>query len=167
MLAETICTQKISRGRHPGPRGDLSFSAPKLVTPEGHALRARRCVLAIDAVAKMRRKRAAYAPIRAHYHGMITIFWGSTRRARPRRVPGNSARRARAAADAGIASWSSWRARTRSKAGFAARRAVMFQRPAHRNSVVRDEGTSSRHRGDPADPADTAADIPRAHHGVN
>ena len=57
--------------------------------------------LAINAVAKMRRKRAAYAPIRAHYHGMITIFWGSTRRARPRRVPGNSARRARAAADAG------------------------------------------------------------------
>ena len=146
---------------------DLSFSAPKLVTPEGHALRARRCVLAIDSVAKMRRKRAAYAPIRAHYHGMITIFWGSTRRARPHRVPGNSARRARAAADAGIASWSSWRARTRSKAGFAARRAVMFQRPAHRNSVVRDEGTSSRHRGDPADPADTAAAIPRAHHGVN
>ena len=157
---------------------DLSFSAPKLVTPEGHALpchrqwvgenrRTRRCVLAIDAVAKMRRKRAAYAPIRAHYHGMITILWGSTRRARPRRVPGNSARRARAAADAGIASWSSWRARTRSKAGFAARRAVMFQRPAHRNSVVRDEGTSSRHRGDPADPADTAAAIPRAHHGVN
>jgi hypothetical protein len=94
---------------------DLSFSAPKLVTPEGHALpshrqrvgenrRARRCVLAIDAVAKMRRKRAAYAPIRAHYHGMITVFWGSTRRARPRRAPGNSARRARAAADAGIAS---------------------------------------------------------------
>ena len=36
-----------------------------------------------------------------------------------------------------------------------------------RNSVVRDEGTSSRHRGDPADPADTAAAIPRAHHGVN
>ena len=91
---------------------DLSFSAPKLVTPEGDALpshrqrvgenrRARRCVLAIDAVAKMRRKRAAYAPIRAHYHGMITIFWGSTRRARPRGVPGNSARQARAAADAG------------------------------------------------------------------
>ena len=123
--------------------------------------------LAINAVAKMRRKRAAYAPIRAHYHGMITIFWGSTRRARPRRVPGNSARRARAAADAGIASWSSWRARTRSKAGFAARCAAMFQRPAHRNSVVRDEGMSSRHRGDPADPADTAAAIPRAHHGVN
>ena len=78
---------------------DLSFSASKLVTPEGHALpshrqrvgenrRARRCVLAIDAVAKMRRKRAAYAPIRAHYHGMITIFWGSTRRARPRRALG-------------------------------------------------------------------------------
>jgi len=170
MLAETICTQKISRGRHPGPRGDLSFSAPKLATPEGRALRARRCVLAIDAVAKMRRKRAAYAPIHTHYQGMITIFRGSTRRARPRRVPGNSARRARAAADAGVASWSSWRARTRSKAGFAARRAVttvMFQRPAHRNSAVRDEGASSRHRGGPADPADTAAAIPRAHHGVN
>ena len=44
--------------------------------------------LAINAVAKMRRKRAAYAPIRAHYHGMITIFWGSTRRARPRRALG-------------------------------------------------------------------------------
>ena len=78
---------------------DLGFRAPKSVTPEGHALpshrqrvgenrRARRCVLAIDAVAKMRRKRAAYAPIRAHYHGMITIFWGSTRRARPRRALG-------------------------------------------------------------------------------
>ena len=80
---------------------------------------------------KICRKGVAYAPIRAHYHRMITIFWGSTRRARPHRVPGNSARRARAAADAGIASWSSWRARTRSKAGFAARRAVMFQRPAH------------------------------------
>ena len=53
---------------------DLSFSASKLVTPEGHALpshrqrvgenrRARRCILAIDAMAKMRRERAAYAPI--------------------------------------------------------------------------------------------------------
>ena len=53
---------------------DLSFSASRLVTPEGHALpshrqrvgenrRARRCILAIDAVAKMRRERAAYAPI--------------------------------------------------------------------------------------------------------
>ena len=115
---------------------------------------------------KICRKGVAYAPIRAHYHRMITIFWGSTRRARPHRVPGNSARRARAAADAGIASWSSWCARTRSKAGFAARCAAMFQRPAHRNSVVRDEGASSRHRGDPADPADTAAAIPRAHHGT-
>ena len=157
MLAETICTQKISRGRHPGPRGDLSFSAPKLATPEGHALRARRCVLAIDAVAKMRRKRAAYAPIRAHYHGMITIFWGSTRRARPRRVPGNSARRARAAADAGIASWSSWRARTLSKAGFAARRAVACRatsapelgRARRRNVVAapRGPGGPCGHRG--------------------
>ena len=156
---------------------DLSFSAPKLVTPEGHALpshrqrvgenrRARRCVLAIDAVAKMRRKRAAYAPIRAHYHGMITIFWGSTRRARPRRVPGNSARRARAAADAGIASWSSWRARTRSKAGFAARRAVMFQRPLR--TGTRSCATKERRRGTAgADPAGTAAAIPRADHGVN
>ena len=75
---------------------------------------------------KICRKGVAYAPIRAHYHRMITIFWGSTRRARPHRVPGNSARRARAAADAGIASWSSWRARTCSKAGFAARRTVVF-----------------------------------------
>ena len=154
---------------------DLSFSAPKLVTPEGDALpshrqrvgenrRARRCVLAIDAVAKMRRKRAAYAPIRAHYHGMITIFWGSTRRARPRGVPGNSARQARAAADAGIASWSSWRARTCSKAGSAARRAPSrSQRPVHHNSAMRDEGTSSRRRKVPPDPADIAAAIARAH----
>ena len=147
---------------------DLSFRAPKLVTPEGHALpshrqrvgenrRARRCVLAIDSVAKMRRKRAAYAPIRAHYHGMITIFWGSTRRARPRRVPGNSARRARAAADAGIASWSSWCARTRSKAGFAARRAVACRatgapelgRARRRNVVAapRGPGGPCGHRG--------------------
>ena len=157
---------------------DLSFSAPKLVTPEGHALpshrqrvgenrRARRCVLAIDAVAKMCRRRAAYAPIRVHYHAMIIIFWGSTRRARPRRVPGNSARRARAAADAGIASWSSWCARTRSKAGSQPGAPSRAERPVRRNSVVRDEGTSSRHRGDPADPADTAAAIPRAHQGVN
>ena len=41
------------------------------------------------------------------------------------------------------------------------------ERPVRRSSVVRDEGTSSRHRGDPAGPADTAAAIPRAHHGVN
>ena len=147
---------------------DLSFSAPKLVTPEGHALpshrqrvgenrRARRCVLAIDAVAKICRKGAAYAPIRAHYHGMITIFWGSTRRARPHRVPGNSARRARAAADAGIASWSSWRARTLSKAGFAARRAVACRatgapelgRARRRNVVAapRGPGGPCGHRG--------------------
>ena len=33
--------------------------------------------------------------------------------------------------------------------------------------VAYDIETSSRHRGDPADPADTAAAIPRAHHGVN
>ena len=134
---------------------DLSFSAPKLVTPEGHALpshrqrvgenrRARRCVLAIDAVAKICRKGAAYAPIRAHYHGMITIFWGSTRRARPHRVPGNSARRARAAADAGIASWSSWCARTRSKAGFAARRAVACRA---RCAGTRSCATKERRRG--------------------
>ena len=157
---------------------DLSFSAPKLVTPEGHALpshrqrvgenrRARRCVLAIDAVAKMCRRRAAYAPIRVHYHAMIIIFWGSTRRARPRRVPGNSARRARAAADAGIASWSSWCARTRSKAGSQPGAPSRAERPVRRNSVMRDEGTSSRHRGGPADPADTAVAIPCAHHGVN
>ena len=123
--------------------------------------------VAIDAVAKICRKGAAYAPIRAHYHGMITIFWGSNRRARPHRVPGNLARRARAAADAGIASWRSWCARTRSKAGSQPGAPSRAERPVRRNSVVRDEGTSSRHRGDPADPADTAAAIPRAHHGVN
>ena len=37
---------------------------------------------------KICRKGVAYAPIRAHYHRMITIFWGSTRRARPRRALG-------------------------------------------------------------------------------
>ena len=106
---------------------------------------------------KICRKGVAYAPIRAHYHRMITIFWGSTRRARPHRVPGNSARRARAAADAGIASWSSWCARTRSKAGFAARRAVACRatgapelgRARRRNVVAapRGPGGPCGHRG--------------------